>query len=190
MNISRICSSWPGGMSPKSPAFPALNVRLSDMAATVALEQLKKLPSWMKKRQAAGRTAEAILSRYPFVLHARPTGARCSYWYCLLRLDEQRTRLTTNEFLKMVQAEGIPCWQRGSEILPDWEIFRRLNRNPRAFAQYRPLTLRKGQYRAGQWPQARQNTRRFMTLPINQYTGASELRDLERALEKVFSARH
>ncbi|MBI2442168.1 MAG: hypothetical protein HYV35_12455 [Lentisphaerae bacterium] len=49
--------------------------------------------------------------------------------------------------------------------------------------------MRKGQYAAGQWPRAKRNAKRFMALPIDQHTWESELRDLDRALEKVFSAR-
>lgn len=178
---------FPG--APATPAFPAVNVRMSDIAATIAREQLKQLPAWIKSRRAAGEAAEKIVSRYPCKVHARPPGARCAYWFLIFRLDERRTSLQRAEFAKLLQAEGIPCWQRGNEIVPEWEVFRRLNRNPKAFASYQPGALRKGQYRRGQWPEAKRSLARFLTLPINQYTGTSELRDLDRALEKIFSAR-
>lgn len=174
--------------APLTPAFPALNARMSDIAAVIATEQLKKLPGWIARRHAAGLAAEKIIARYPCVLHDRPRAAWCSYWFCVFRLDNLHAGVSTADFEKSLRAEGIPCFRRGPEILPEWELFRKLDRNPRVFANYRPGTLKKGFYRLDQWPRAKYNMANFMMIPINQYTGESELRDLDRALEKIFSA--
>jgi len=173
--------------APATPAFPALNVRMSDITAAIAIEQLRKLPGWIRRRQAAGLEIECVLSRYPLKSCRRPKEARCSYWWCAFFLDEEERRISAEEFVKMMNAEGIPCWRGGQRLITEWEIFKKLNDNPNYFRNYRPGALRKGAYRLDRWPEAKWAVENIIVIPVNQHTGKSEIRDLDRALKKIFS---
>ena len=97
--------------------------------------------------------------------------------------------MTTERFVRTLQAEGIPCRYGPQPFLPSWTVFRKLNRNPDAFPHYRPGRLKKGAYSMKICPRARWTCTHIITLPLDQHTGESELRDLEKALDKICHGR-
>jgi dTDP-4-amino-4,6-dideoxygalactose transaminase len=172
--------------APPTPAFPAMNLRMSEINAAIGIEQLKRLPGWVAQRRAAGRKLERAMSRYPLKPMARPAGARCSYWVFDFFLDAGRTDITPQEFAQALNAEGIPCSPPGRKSILNWDVFEKLNANPRCFPNYRPGRLRKGQFAPDRFPNMQRVERELLTLPVNPYTGFSEIRDFAAALEKIF----
>ncbi len=172
--------------APRTPSFPSLNVRMSEINAAIACEQLKMLPRWVRQRHRAGSLIDKTLAKFPLVPHWRPAGAYCSYWWAAFSIDSGRTNLAVKDFVKTLNAEGIPCFGGGQSFLPGWKIFRALNDDPKCFATYRPGTLKKGRYPAGICPMAKRAPDNLMGIPVNQYTSHSEISDLSRALKNIF----
>lgn len=177
-----------GGSGPRTPAFPSLNVRMSEINAALAYQQLKMLPTWIRRRNRAGRLIDQTLNRFPLIAHPRPAEAYCTYWWLLFSLDSAETDMTVKEFVSLLNAEGVPCMSKPQDLLPDWEIFRALNDDPKCFPTYKPGTLRSGRYTADICPVARRTADNMMAIPVNQYTGSSELSRLNRAFDKIFGS--
>ncbi len=170
----------------RDPSLPAINARMSEINAALGVEQLRRLPGWVERRRRAGARMDRILSRFPLRPHWRPEGARPSYWWCAFSLDRRRVSVKPRQFARALAAEGVPCRCGLQPYLPGWRLFRRLNRNPDCFRAYKPGNLRRGAYPVNLCPQARRMAANMLAVPVNQHTGKSEIRDLERALEKIF----
>ena len=180
------CYPRMGRRKPSTPMFPSLNVRMSEINAAVAYEQLKRLPAWVKRRNRAGKLIDKTLSRFPLIPHWRPKNAYCSYWQSLFSIDTSQTNATARKLVKLLNAEGIPCARRPASFLPDWEIFNKLNDDPKCFATYQPGILKKGYYPVGICPIAKKAVENTMAIVVNQHTTDSQVRDLELALAKIF----
>ena len=176
------------GSGPRTPAFPSLNVRMSEINAALAYQQLKRLPAWIERRNRAGTLIDQTLIRFPLIPHPRPARAYCTYWRSLFSLDSSRTDMTTKEFVSLLNAEGVPCISKPQDFIPDWQIFRSLNKNPSCFPTYRPVTLKRGRYPVDICPVARRMTHNMIAVPVNQYTGSSEIGRLRRALTNIFGS--
>ncbi len=174
--------------APPTPAFPALNVRMSAIVAALGSVQLKSLPGWIARRRKAGEQMEEVISRFPLEPHYRPANARCSYWWFAMYLDRGKSDIPVEEFLAAMQAEGVPCYNGGQPLVPGWEVFRKLNENPECFPTYRPGNLAKGMYSLDKWPQAQLARENIIIIPVDQHTGQGEIRDFERALDKIFAS--
>jgi dTDP-4-amino-4,6-dideoxygalactose transaminase len=170
----------------RDPSLPAINARMSEVNAALGIEQLKRLPGWVERRHRAGARMDAVLSRFPLRPHWRPEQGYASYWWCAFSLHRRRVSAEPAEFARALSAEGVPCRYEIQPYLPGWRLFRRLNRDPRAFRTYSPGTLRKGAYPVNVCPQARRMARAMLAVTVNQHTGELEIRDLETALEKMF----
>ncbi len=175
---------FPG--APRSPAFPALNVRMSEVNAAIGIEQMKKLPGWIKKRNAAGVGMEEVVRKFPLRAHWRPADSKCSYWWFAFYMDATKTGIKTSEFLEALNAEGIPCWLGAPRFIPEFGVFRKLNKNPESFPDYNPKRLKKGFYSPDNLGHAKSAAANTITVPVNQHTSGRETEDFERALEKIF----
>lgn len=173
--------------SVREVAFPALNVRMSEIAAAIGIEQVTKLPDWVNKRNIAGEKIKEIIQQYPLQAHWEPAGLFASYWWFAFYLDSDRCEMSSSEFILALQAEGIPCTLGPQPFIPSWEIFRKLNENPDVFPNYRPDRLKAGSFNLDFWPQAQWTTKHMIAIPVNQHTGDSELSDLKTALSKIMN---
>ncbi len=175
--------------APKTPAFPALNVRLSDVNAALASVQLKRLPKWIAKRQAFGRAFEEGIEGLPGIKpHPQPKGAAPSYWWAVFCVDSDVLGVDSAGLCEMVAAEGIPAVARADNYVLGWEVFRKLDADPEVFAAYRPGRLEKGAYPQDLCPIARASHTRMGTIQMTQHNTVTEARAAARALRKVVGA--
>jgi dTDP-4-amino-4,6-dideoxygalactose transaminase len=178
---------FPG--APSTPAFPALNVRLSDVNAALASQQLKKLPRWVARRQAFGQAFEEGVAEVPGIRPSpRPRRAKLSYWWVSFTVDDDVLGVDASEFCRMLTAEGIPAGGRLQAYVLEWEVFRRLHEEPDAFASYRPQRLKKGSYPLDTAPSARRSRERIGGVHMSQHNTVSEARTAARAVRKIVSA--
>jgi dTDP-4-amino-4,6-dideoxygalactose transaminase len=178
---------FPG--APPTPAFPALNVRLSDVNAALARVQLRRLPKWTAQRQAFGQAFCEGIAGVPGVKpQPQPRGALPSFWWALFALDPQILGAKADRFCEMLRAEGIPASAGPQRYVPGWEVFRQLHRNPGAFRAYRPGRLRKGFYPLDVAPNAQSAAERLAVINITQHNTPGEARAAARAVRKVAGA--
>ncbi len=175
---------FPG--APETPAFPAVNVRLSDVNAALALAQLKRLPKWTERRQAFGEAFCEGIAGVPGVwLHPQPRGAKPNYWWTMFGVEKEALGVDAAAFSEMVRAEGIPASAGSEPNVLAWEVFRRLDRDPKAFRSYRPGRLKKGAFSADVAPNARTFRERIVTVRMSQHNTVGEARAAARAVRKV-----
>ncbi len=178
---------FPG--APPTPAFPALNVRMSDVNAALALVQLERLPTWTVQRQAFGVTFYEELKGIPGIQpHPLPKGAMPSFWWSLFVVDKEVLGVTAGEFCEMVRKEGIPASAGPQRYVPAWEVFRQLHKNPKVFRTYCPGRLKKGSYPLDVAPNAMTAGERLGAITITQHNTVGEARAAARAVRKVASA--
>ena len=172
--------------APKTPAFPALNVRLSDVNAALALAQLKRVPKWIQQRQAFGESFEAGIQGIPGVVpHPQPKGAKPSYWWAMFVVAPDVLGLNAQEFCKMVAAEGIPASATPQRYVVEWEVFRTLHDNPNAFNSYRPGRLKKRSFPLEACPNAQTYDRAVCAIRVTQHNTRTEAKLAAKAIRKV-----
>ncbi len=175
--------------APTTPAFPAINVRMSDLNAAVAREQLKRLPGWIAQRRKLGEWLDKAATDLPGVEPlAMPKRSAGSYWWWGFAIDTAVSRCHAAKFAQAMRDEGIPCRHGPQRYLPDWEVFRKLNQDPKAFRTYRPVGLRRGAYDPERCPVAHSSEAWALAVPITQHTTMADARDVRRALERVSQA--
>ena len=172
--------------APPSPAFPALNVRLNEINATLASVQLKRLPSWIKRRQAFAARFYQGLEGVPGI-HPQPTppGAMPSYWWTAFVVAEETLGIDALEFCALLSAEGIPAYAKLQQYVPGWEVFRTLDRDPGSFASYRPGRLKKGAYPFELAPGALRAQKRVAAVRMSQHNTLGEAAAAARAIKKI-----
>jgi len=88
--------------------FLALNYRMTELQGAVALAQLDKLPDIIAHYRAVGDRLHAGLQGIAGLLLPRIVdGGRTSYWFYMLRIDEDALGVTRDWFLEAIQAEGV-----------------------------------------------------------------------------------
>ena len=175
---------FPG--APPTPAFPALNVRLSDVNAALARVQLRRLPKWTAQRQAFGRVfCEGIAGVPGIKPQPQPKGALPSFWWALFVVDPLVLGVGAGRFCELLRAEGIPASAGPQRYVPGWEVFRTLNRHPQAFRAYCPGRLKKGFYPLDVAPNAMHSGERLAVINITQHNTVGEARAAARAVRKV-----
>ena len=178
---------FPG--APPTPAFPALNVRLSDVNAALALVQVGQVSGWIARRQAFGEAFEEAVQGIPGIqAYPQPRGARPSYWWSLFVVDAQTLGVKAGRFAEILVAEGIPCTAGPQRYVLAWEVFRRLHVNPDAFRSYRPGRLAKGAFPLDSCPNARASGDRVVAVQVSQHNSPAEARAAGRAIRKVVAA--
>ena len=175
---------FPG--APATPAFPALNVRLSDVNAALASVQLKRVPGWIARRQAFGEAFDQGISGLQGVKpHPQPAGAKPSYWWALFSVDPEVLGVNAVDFCGMVAAEGIPAFASPQQYVLKWQVFRRLHKDPAVFNSYRPGRLNKGAYPLEACPNARTCGERVGAVRMTQHNTVGEANAAARAVRKV-----
>lgn len=178
---------FPG--APPTPAFPALNVRLNEVNATLASVQLRHLPRWIARRQAFADAFHAGIAGVPGIAPMRqPRGARPSYWWVSFLVEREVLGVDAVRFCAMLTAEGVPAGANLQGYVPGWEVFRRLHEDPSAFGSYRPGRLKRGQYPLDVAPRARQAGTRLGGIRISQHNTVAEARAAARAVRKIVAA--
>jgi dTDP-4-amino-4,6-dideoxygalactose transaminase len=89
------------------------NYRMTEMQSMIGLCELKRLDSWnLPNRRKNGRFLGKALKGHPLVLHPPlDTKAReHAYWWAPFVLDADRLTVTVKEFVKAVEAEGVPVY--------------------------------------------------------------------------------
>jgi len=173
---------------PTTPAFPALNVRLSDVNAALASSQIKRLPGWVAKRQAFGQTLVEGIADLPGIAPVKqPRGAQPSYWWVSFAVDEAVLGVDAVKLCEMLSAEGIPAGANLQQYLPGWEVFQTLNGDPHAFQAYRPGRLGKGFYPLDTAPVAQATRSRIGAVRMTQHNTVGEARAAVRAMRKIVS---
>jgi len=165
------------------PDMVAHNYRMSELCATLALRQFEKLEWLAQKRYEFGELlADGVESLPGINLLRSPENCRSTYWFGLLQVDPDKTGVSTETFAKALAAEGVQCNFFGPRIMPQADLFRNLDQEPKCLAHYMPPGLRAGAFPLDAIPNALSIKGRFVLIRINEFM---EKCDIEKILQSV-----
>lgn len=99
------------GVAVRDPKFMANNYRMTELQGAVALAQLRKLDGITGRRNSWGTRLSDRLKQFGGAgLHVpavTPRGTH-TYWFCMMRVDEEKLGASTDDFTAAVKAEGVP----------------------------------------------------------------------------------
>ncbi len=171
----------------RRPPFLAPNYRPSELHGAVALAQLRKLPGIIAQRNTLGDRLTERLKGTPGIRpHKVLPGCRSSYWFYMGRMDPKRLKVSRDEFVAAVAAEGVPV-SGGyiGKMVYEYPVLA----EHRAFAgcsfPWDGKYGRKVKYGPGMCPVAEAIEATSWRCPINQCMSVSDVDDIAHALTKV-----
>ncbi len=168
--------------------FLAANYRMNELEAAVGIAQLEKLEDIVYKRRQFGEGVTEGISEVPGVIPPKITpGGKSSYWFYMLRVEEETLGISRDQFAEALAAEGIPC-TKGYIPKPVYltKIFQKKTvyphfRWPEDFPQY----AKDVEYPAGLCPNAEEILRTAVVLRVNEFFTQQDQEDTIRAIRKV-----
>ena len=168
----------------KNVPYLAPNYRMNELTAAVALAQLDRVEDICARRHAFGDKLGAALQDLPGVYpHKVLEDCECSYWFYMLRVDEKELGTTRTEFVKALQAEGLPASEGYiPSCVYQYDMFKNKTVYP-GDTQY-PLD---GDivYKDGDCPVAESILATCLKLAINEFYTEQDLDETIRAIHKV-----
>lgn len=89
---------------------PGFKYNMTDVAASIGIHQLKKASEFKRKRRSIALRYMEALKDLPVILPKDGETPEDHAWHLfVLRLDEKKTSMTRDDFIKAMAAEGIGC---------------------------------------------------------------------------------
>jgi len=149
-----------------------LNYRITDMASTLGLHQLKELPNWLNRRKRIGEYLHDKIMEIEGLKPQETTpNAEHSYSYFTLTLDPEQYNCTRDQFIGALEAENISA------------------------AVHYPLSLTeqpiiKEKYNPPSCPVSEQLSKTIFSLPMHTQLTQTDLENIVKGVEKVASHFH
>jgi len=126
------CGRVPDGAWYDHPLLGS-NLRITEFQAALLLAQLKRLDGQTRRRQQNASILDQALEGTSGIRLSRaaPEMTRRSYHMYVFRLDEEAIGWCRAEFLRALQAEGVPAWEGWYQPLYRNGLFQRANDGPR-----------------------------------------------------------
>ncbi|MGE7823988.1 DegT/DnrJ/EryC1/StrS family aminotransferase [Paenibacillus sp. NPDC093718] len=162
----------------------APNYRMTELQGAVGIAQLKKLPWICERRTAYGNQMTAGLEGVPGIAaHRVEEGNTGTYWFYMLRVDEEELGCSRSEFSKALAAEGIP---NSAGYIPEvvymQPMFQRWSAYPNSSF---PFDLNGITYEKGLCPNAELILRTAVRLNVNEHYTKEDIDDMVAAVRKV-----
>jgi dTDP-4-amino-4,6-dideoxygalactose transaminase len=167
----------------------SINLNSNDLNAAIGRVQLKKLPKIVAdRRKFAAAVGKGCESTRSVKLVAGPADSAASYWFLIFQFNTQAVRVSKEQFVKALDAEGVPVRPSYSNTMTaaPWYKQRRVfgtSKLPWSSPQYRgdankdyPL------------PNTLATDAACFNLSIHENCGEQEAADLVRAIQKVEKA--
>lgn len=173
----------------KRNLFLGLNYRMTEIEAAIGRVQLRKLPGIVEKRQELVAALEERIADLEAVRLGKVIdGAKSSYWFLLLRVDDSKLSVSKDEYAEAVAAEGIPAIPRYG--IPIYEAPWIRDRETYGQSQCPwvcPFYGREVEYE-GSCPGAQQAIENHMWVGLHECYTEREVEDIAKALRKVEQA--
>ncbi len=182
------CYDREGGK--RNPSFLAPNYQMTELQGAVALAQLKKLPWIIEQRRRLGDRLTAYLKDVPGITpQFIPEGCRHTYFLFLFRVDTDKLKISTEEFSKVLEAEGIP--NNAHMItggMPEYayDIFKNRSAFPDSQHPFVNNALETNiSYQDISCPHAEKAFEQVINLQISEFYTEKDIDDMAQAVEKV-----
>ena len=149
-----------------------LNYRPTDIASAIGINQLAKLPEYLKARRHAGKTLYKSISEIDAIKPQKiQPNSNPSYSYFTTRLELEELSCTRDQFMQALQAENIDCAVHYPIALTQQPIVKEL---------YSPQSC----------PVSEDLSKRILSLPMHPFLTEQELENITMAVEKVVNYYH
>lgn len=99
----------PFGSTETTNLFLGLNYRMTELAAAVGREQMKKVPAFVARRQAlAERFFRAIAALRGVAAPRILPDTHPAYWFLRVKIEPSALKVDKEQFARAVRAEGVP----------------------------------------------------------------------------------
>ena len=144
-----------------------LNYRITDIASTLGLHQLKELPSWIIKRKRIGEYLHDKIEKIEGLKPQETTpNAEHSYSYFTLTMDPEHYNCTRDQFIGALEAENISAAVHYPTSLTE---------QPAIKEKYNPPSC----------PISEQLSRTIFSLPMHVQLTQTDLENIVKGVEKV-----
>ena len=171
--------------------FLAPNYRMSELCGAVARAQLRKVDWICGRRNRMGKLLTRLIADVPGVLPPGITpGAESSNWYYMMRVDEKTLGVSRDDFLKALQAEGVPAGMYLRRV-DQYPLFRNMSIYPPQkdgfvapydLPVYKPGRIR---YRRSDCPNVDLVLRTALIVPMCEFYSDRDIRETAAAIRKV-----
>jgi perosamine synthetase len=174
----------------RNPFFLAPNYQMTELQGAVALAQLKKLPWIIQQRCKLGnKLTERLKSIDGVTPQFIPEGTKHTYFFFLFRIDTEKLGVTSNEFSKALEAEGIP--NKANLItggMPEYsyDIFKNRSAFPNSLHPFVNKDFSTNiSYENINCPVAEKAFKEVLVLQMNEFYTEQDIDDMGDAIEKV-----
>jgi dTDP-4-amino-4,6-dideoxygalactose transaminase len=173
--------------SGRQPPFLAFNYRPSELHAAVAIAQLRKLPGIVAQRNRLGdRLTEQIRGVPGIFPHKVLAGCKSSYWFYMGRMDPGRLKVSRQDFVAAVAAEGVPVGGGYiGKMVYEYPVLVQHKAFENCHFPWDGVYGRRVKYGPGMCPMAEQIEATSWRCPINERMTEKDIDDIAAALSKV-----
>jgi len=177
-----------GGLALRNVESLAPNYRMTELQGAVGIAQLDKLARICARRSEIGDRITREVGDFPGVYLPKVLkGCKSSYWFYMLRIDENQAGVDAQGFADALNAEGIPA---GKGYIPtcvyEYPLFVEKNAYPGSKAPFdSPEYGRDISYHKGLCPVAEEILETSVKFTINEFWTDQDVGEIIAAIRKV-----
>jgi len=172
----------------RSIDYLAPNYRMSELQGAVAIAQLDKLEWICDRRNAYGdgitKGISGLRGIYPPKIQE---GCKSSYWFYMLRVNEEEAGVTRDDFSKALKAEGITnSAGYTASCVYEKKLLAEKSAYPGSDCPFGCKYYGKNiEYKKGLCPSAEEIVRTGIYIPVNEFYNSQDMKDVIEAINKV-----
>ena len=168
--------------------YIAPNYRMNELTGAVAIAQLDRLEFICNSRRRIG---DAITEGIRDIQGVFPPlvrqGNQSSYWFYLFRVDEAVLQVDIDEYIKALNAEGLPCYKGYIHAcIYEYDLFRNKSAYQGTHAPFDSRYYGKEiDYHTGLCPVAEEILRTSVKFNISEFYTQQDIDDIVKIIRKV-----
>lgn len=168
----------------RAPSSLAPNYRMTELQGAVGIAQLKKLHNLCERRNQLGTAMNLGLQNLPALSTMQiPADSKCTYWFYMFRLNEEKLTCSREQFCTALSAEGIT---NKMGYIPDVVYMQPMFQHKQAYLDsHFPFDLTEVNYERGSCPQAEAILQTAVQVPINEFFTDQDIEETIAAIRKV-----
>jgi len=168
----------------RNPSSLGPNYRMTELQGAVGIAQLKKL-NWIcdRRNQLGSALNEGLQDLTALTTMRVAEGDKCTYWFYMFRLVEERLACSREEFCAALSAEGIT---NRLGYIPDVVYMQPMFQNKQAYlGSHFPFDLSEVHYERGSCPSAEEILRTAVQVPISEFYTDQDIQETIAAIRKI-----
>jgi len=174
----------------RNPYFLAPNYQMTELQGAVAIGQLNKIKSIVKRRNELGMQLIRGLSKIEGIIPQKvPEHSMHTFFLMVVRIDPEIIKVSVRDFCKALEAEGIPAEPNkitGGMPVYLYDIFQNFSAFPKSTIPFISGDLHSNvRYPKGLCPNAENAFKHTFNFNITEFYTEQDINDMIKATEKV-----